>query len=215
MPPRTYAAWHADGEPSRYAQPISDLASALLDNSPAGWELGVLGNRPHLTAKLPEDHCPFSQTGWPIASPYPFIHALDWSHEDRSYVRQFRWWVSEARAGRARWVKYINIDGRHHSFQPGYAVRPSSDDPSHGHLSIRSDWTHRPATYGWVTVRRGNTGSAVAALQSIANGHGAGLTVDGRFGPRTDRWVRGFQERRELVVDGIAGPVTRWSTFVL
>lgn len=209
---RTHAGWVADGSPSRWARPIIDITHVLTELVPSH-ELGVLGNRPHLIATPPEDHCPYSQTGWPVYSPYPFVHALDWTAA--GYARQFRWWVSEARAGRAPWVKYINIDRRHHSFRPGYAVRPSSDDPGHGHLSIRSDWTQRPAAYGWVTVRRGDTGGAVARLQAIANGHGAGLLVDGVFGKRTQAWTRGFQDRRGLVVDGIAGPVTRLHTFVL
>lgn len=210
---RTYSAWHDDGEPARWARPIIDLTDTLVDVVPGKHELGVLGNRAHLLDTPPQDHCPYSQTGWPIYSPYPFVHGLDWTAQ--GYARQFRWWVSEARAGRCRWVKYINIDRHHYSFQPGYAVRPSSDDPGHGHLSIRSDWTNLRAAHGWVTVRRGDRGSAVKQLQAIANGHGAGLTPDGVFGPKTDRWVRSFQDRRGLKVDGIAGPTTRLYTFVL
>ncbi|MFE9097812.1 peptidoglycan-binding protein [Streptomyces sp. NPDC007264] len=64
-----------------------------------------------------------------------------------------------------------------------------------------------------VTVRQGDSGSAVTALQRQLNAHGASLTVDGSFGPATDSALRSFQSAHGLTVDGIAGPMT-WQALV-
>jgi cell wall-associated NlpC family hydrolase len=53
-------------------------------------------------------------------------------------------------------------------------------------------------------LRRGAVGPDVLALQRAL-----GVRADGVFGPRTERVVRGFQERHGLLVDGEVGPRTR------
>ncbi|WP_194411343.1 peptidoglycan-binding domain-containing protein [Microbacterium cremeum] len=55
-----------------------------------------------------------------------------------------------------------------------------------------------------VTVRLGDTGEAVRALQTLL----ADLAVDGAFGPLTDAAVREFQSMFAPPADGIVGPVT-------
>lgn len=64
-----------------------------------------------------------------------------------------------------------------------------------------------------VTVRQGSTGEAVRAAQTQLNRYGAGLAVDGQFGPATDRAARNFQSAQGLAVDGEVGPQT-WQTLV-
>ncbi|MER7668320.1 peptidoglycan-binding protein [Kitasatospora sp. NPDC096128] len=65
-----------------------------------------------------------------------------------------------------------------------------------------------------VTVRSGDHGDAVKALQVQLNAHGAGLGVDGAFGPGTDAKVRNFQQSAGLTpVDGIVGPAT-WGALL-
>lgn len=54
-----------------------------------------------------------------------------------------------------------------------------------------------------VYLDRGDRGDGVRDLQRAL-----GISVDGVFGPRTDRAVRAFQARNGLTVDGIAGPIT-------
>jgi len=59
----------------------------------------------------------------------------------------------------------------------------------------------------------GNTGSGVARLQvaldnSLCNPPGAGLAVDGDYGPLTQQAVRNTQAAYGVAVDGIYGPVT-------
>jgi len=53
------------------------------------------------------------------------------------------------------------------------------------------------------TLRRGDTGDAVARLQSLLNIEGPDI-----FGPRTEAVVRAFQRDKGLVPDGIVGPST-------
>ncbi|MFE0699488.1 peptidoglycan-binding protein [Streptomyces sp. NPDC058872] len=64
-----------------------------------------------------------------------------------------------------------------------------------------------------VTVRKGNSGSAVKAAQVQLNRYGAGLAVDGAFGDGTDAKVRGFQSSHGLDADGVVGPDT-WRALV-
>lgn len=61
-------------------------------------------------------------------------------------------------------------------------------------------------------VRLGDSGNKVRRVQALLLAAGVTITVDGRFGPITDRTVRGFQKSKGIGVDGIVGPVT-WRTL--
>jgi len=58
----------------------------------------------------------------------------------------------------------------------------------------------------------GARGPAVAALQARLNARGAGLALDGLYGPVTGLAVRRWQAQNGLVADGIAGPET-WASL--
>jgi peptidoglycan hydrolase-like protein with peptidoglycan-binding domain len=62
------------------------------------------------------------------------------------------------------------------------------------------------------TVRRGSSGYAVTVLQRCLNARGAMLTVDGLFGPSTEREVKEWQVRSGLRCDGVVGPAT-WGSL--
>jgi hypothetical protein len=55
----------------------------------------------------------------------------------------------------------------------------------------------------------GMAGADVAGLQRRLNRDGAGLRVDGVFGPKTKQAVIRFQRTHRLAPDGIVGPKTR------
>ena len=58
------------------------------------------------------------------------------------------------------------------------------------------------------TVNRGESGRHVASLQRLLNAHGAGLRVDGVFGPRTQAAVAQFQGQMAMPVTGAVDEVT-------
>lgn len=68
----------------------------------------------------------------------------------------------------------------------------------------------------WPVLRQSNANSAVTvrSVQHLLNAHGAGLTVDGIFGAKTNSAVRNYQASHGLVVDGIVGPRT-WSSLLV
>jgi peptidoglycan hydrolase-like protein with peptidoglycan-binding domain len=55
-----------------------------------------------------------------------------------------------------------------------------------------------------VVVKRGDRGAAVRSIQREL-----GILADGVFGEQTERAVKRFQRRHDLVPDGIVGPLTR------
>lgn len=60
---------------------------------------------------------------------------------------------------------------------------------------------------------RNSRGESVRALQSLLNMHGATLSVDGSYGPATEKAVKAFQTKNGLSVDGKCGPIT-WSALL-
>ncbi|MFE5244131.1 MULTISPECIES: penicillin-insensitive murein endopeptidase [unclassified Streptomyces] len=81
---------------------------------------------------------------------------------------------------------------------------------------LTADGTVGPATWGALalTVRQGDNGPAVTALQSLLNAkRGAGLSADGAFGPATATAVRAFQSHAGIGADGVAGPAT-WQNLL-
>ena len=58
------------------------------------------------------------------------------------------------------------------------------------------------------TLRYGDTGSDVRALQYMLRSRGHAIDVDGSFGPQTRDAVKAFQRAKGLTVDGLVGPNT-------
>ena len=86
---------------------------------------------------------------------------------------------------------------------------------------LASDGIVGPATWSKliVQVKKGNSGNAVRAVQEVikfhdqSDGEGPPVHIDGIFGPRTDHFVRGFQDAVGTSSDGIVGPIT-WRALV-
>ncbi|WP_327287466.1 GH25 family lysozyme [Streptomyces sp. NBC_01198] len=64
-----------------------------------------------------------------------------------------------------------------------------------------------------ITVKEGDSGSAVKAAQDELSAHGHSVTVDGEFGPATRSAVVAFQSGKGLTADGVVGPNT-WQALV-
>ncbi|MEV4843452.1 peptidoglycan-binding protein [Micromonospora matsumotoense] len=102
------------------------------------------------------------------------------------------------------------------------AARYTGSNPhdKHVHVSVshqraledsRRPWGVAAATaarLGDRVLRAGSRGGDVRELQTLANGLGARLTVDGVFGPATTAWVRSFQSARDLTPDAVVGTRT-------
>src|SRR5690242_8761145 len=73
-PSQDYYDWLNAGRPSDTAQPILDLAKTLRAK---GYTAYIIGNDDQMKAHQPEDHTPFSHTGWPQPCPRWWITALD------------------------------------------------------------------------------------------------------------------------------------------
>ena len=58
------------------------------------------------------------------------------------------------------------------------------------------------------TYRRGSRGDGVKWIQALLKNRGYPVSVDGIFGPNTERMVRHWQGANGLVADGIVGPRT-------
>lgn len=72
--------------------------------------------------------------------------------------------------------------------------------------------TNGVGEYTLPTIRRGSKGEYVKKLQEVLNSHGYNLTVDGEFGPKTEKAVKEYQSKKQLVIDGIVGKMT-WSSL--
>ncbi|MGX9218022.1 peptidoglycan recognition protein family protein [Massilia varians] len=71
------------------------------------------------------------------------------------------------------------------------------------------------ATWPALTIltQQGDSGAKVRAVQSQLNESGAGITVDGAFGPATATAVKNFQTSKGLSADGVVGDNT-WNKMV-
>jgi peptidoglycan hydrolase-like protein with peptidoglycan-binding domain len=62
-------------------------------------------------------------------------------------------------------------------------------------------------------IQQGQYSGCVTELQSLLNRHGAGLVVDGDFGPATLYAVRTFQSATAIAVDGLVGSQTKTKLY--
>lgn len=124
--------------------------------------------------------------------------------------------VGSVRRNKAKQVAGLNWHGPHPlilHFHLDLAPGPSSPDSEALDTGYENaPWFGEATTatplFG-PTLRAGDRGDAVRALQHALATLGDGLAVDGDFGPDTARAVRAFQSRAGLVVDGIVGPATK------
>lgn len=159
MSTAAYRDWVRKGRPWENCLPVRDFVVAL---QLAGWtqgSLGTIGDEAHLQAERPQDHTPFSVTGWPGEHPYPLILALDVMHspaEGRDVAPLFDYWLYEARMGRQPWLKYMVWRAMRYDVRNNWNPVAASGHWDHAHLSFRTDHA-RAGLAGWrVTPNGGN-----------------------------------------------------------
>lgn len=70
------------------------------------------------------------------------------------------------------------------------------------------------ATADWPTLKKGDTGNEVYAIQYLLTHHGQTPATDGIFGPDTQAEVEDFQTVKNLKEDAIVGPET-WQALIV
>jgi hypothetical protein len=141
---QAYHNWIAAGEPYTLAAWMNDLVKTLRGH---GYTVYHYPDNAHLMATYPQDHAPFSYTGWPIDSPFGVGHGVDIMPKAGTDVRALeplaRQIIADKRAGLLPGLKYINWTDKpgavwQTSWKPTEATRPNADK-GHLHLSGRSD----------------------------------------------------------------------------
>lgn len=152
MASTAYYNWVKKGKPYKLAQPAKDVQINIRSH---GFTVYDYPNDAHLTARVPEDHTPFSATGWPKTSAFGIAHAIDIMPRGKSMnelARMARQIIADkdAKVPGTEWIKYLNWTDEngqcfHVSWQPNKTVR-SSSDRDHIHVSGRSDMDNARAT---------------------------------------------------------------------
>lgn len=137
-----YDQWVAQGKPFKLTDPLVELRDLLRAR---GYTVYDIGNLDHLLHNPPEDHTPYSATGWPNPAKYGTGYAIDIMPNSRLTPLSTlgKWFLDDKKAGRIPWLKYFNWepgDGNcwHESWQPNYS-RVASSDRGHIHISARTD----------------------------------------------------------------------------
>lgn len=141
--------WVRAGRPYKEALPVSQFQDTVAAH---GLTVYTYPNKAHLTTVRPEDHTPFSATGWPVPAPRWYGNAADvmprggsWETGGPELVRLARQIISDKDAGvpGTEWIKYMNWTDEHgNCWQTSWKngkVTVSSTDEGHLHLSGRSD----------------------------------------------------------------------------
>lgn len=168
MASSAYAAWVAAGRPwGPDARPVRALGDLLAAH---GYTVYYHGDERHLTNDPPEDHTPFSATGWPGKSPYPRCLATDIMPPTAGQKSKLNGrslpslaalgarLLADKQSGRVAlgWLKYMNWTDAggniwHDKWTPGYD-RSSSGDSGHIHLSCRTDFVDSLVAEGYDPV---------------------------------------------------------------
>lgn len=146
---QAYHNWVAAGEPYQLAEWMNDVVETMEGR---GYIVYHYPDNAHLTTSQPQDHTPFSFTGWPIDSPFGWAFGVDImpkpGNDARSLAPLARQIIADKDAGHPALagLKYINWTDEQGnvwqtSWKPSKATR-SNTDKGHIHLSGRSDSAH-------------------------------------------------------------------------
>lgn len=148
MPSQGYYDWVRAGRPYTLARPARALRDRLRRY---GYVVYDYPNDAHQEAVPPEDHTPYSATGWPGVSPRWYGMADDVMPSTKPGLPNWRdigdqiYRDRQAGVSGIMWLKYMNreLPGTNTCVQdrwtPGHS-RKASGDRGHIHLSCRSDF---------------------------------------------------------------------------
>lgn len=201
MPNPAHDRWLRAGEPFTLARPLAALRACLRGH---GYTVYDLGDSAHLLRDPPEDHTPYSATGWPLPSPFGWGFAVDIMPPPAArglptLAQLGAQLFADRQAGHPAvgWLKYINWepgDGKcwHDRWQPSY-VRTTSTDRGHIHLSGRTDYQLSDVADGYDPVAR-LKGAAMAELTAA---QARALDILTRFtDPRIEALAKGYDKIR-------------------
>ncbi|MDG4792021.1 hypothetical protein O7626_40105 [Micromonospora sp. WMMD1102] len=165
--------WISRGSPFTLMRPAAKLRDRLRAH---GYTVYDIGNREHLEHEPPEDHTPYSETGWPGKAKYGVGYAIDIMPPKSgarskltgqplpSLQRLGAQMVADRNAGipGIRWLKYMNWEPQRDnggpcyqdSWKPNHARRSSSD---RGHI-------HQSGATGFETSSIGDDYDPVARV---------------------------------------------------
>lgn len=174
MASQGYADWIRAGKPYRLITPCRDLQDTLTSH---GLTVFDYPDESHLKANVPEDHTPYSVTGWPAGNARWNARGLDIMPRDGSAAARkenadiARQLIRDRDAGHpgAVWIKYVNWTDEqgncyHVAWQPSKKTTASNDD-GHVHVSGRSDVDTYAAAAGYDPIARMN-GDSIMAVDS-------------------------------------------------
>lgn len=158
MSSAAYKNWVSKGRPYTLCRPCKELQATIRGH---GFIVYDYPNDVHLTASKPEDHTPFSATGWPVGSAFGVAHALDImpKNSSKAAMKELADLARTLMAAKdngveaVKWLKYMNWTDengtcRQENWKTGKRVTVSSSDSGHIHLSARSDMDN-VSTDGW------------------------------------------------------------------
>lgn len=145
-----YYAWDRLGRPLDPAVPIRQFVERMKAGFPRAAHLfSWHADEAHYQAEPPQDHTPFSATGWPEVSPFWWVFATDIMHRPDLGVDcnvLFPYWLGEAKAGRMPWLKYMIWQAKRYDVRNAWRPVTSSGHFTHVHHSDRTD--HRLTSLG-------------------------------------------------------------------
>jgi murein L,D-transpeptidase YcbB/YkuD len=199
------ATWYVD-------KGLGTLIAQVRQRHP-GIKIGTIGDQEHKARQ--SDHNPEADGSVDAAD---FMLGPDFTEADAEKL------IAALVRNRDRRIAYIIHNRRiiSSTVQPWkWRVYAGSSNPHtiEVHLSVNdlhesdaSAWNLATAPsapgYTGTPVRRGDDSGRVRQVQAALVRRGVHLTVDGHFGPATERAVKAFQAAHHLVPDGIVGPRT-------
>lgn len=149
MASQAYYDWVRAGKPYNRSFAVKQLRDVLIGH---GYTVYDYPDESHQKANLPEDHTPYSATGWPVQSPRWWAFAIDQMPGKGGMAdlcRVARQIIKDKDAGvpGTEWIKYINwTDEQGNCWQTSWKpnkVTRKSTDKGHNHISGRSDFTSK------------------------------------------------------------------------